>query len=358
MEMKNLLQYDQLNLFDVIKNFPEQIRQAIEIGYSSPKFNYEIKSNNILILGMGGSAIGGDLLRSYCKACKGADEINISVNRNYTIPNHFDKNTLVIASSYSGGTEETLSALKDCISKGINNILCISSGGELASIAEENGFPLIKIPSGFQPRAALAFSFFPLLLLLVKSKLFSNEAENITKSAMEELLVLLDKKVNIYKEVNGTNPALELAKKLYEKLTIIYSSSDLLDAVNIRWRGQIQENAKHFACGNFLPEMNHNEINSFKFPEYLGASSVCLFLKDVQDHKRILIRFNALEQVLGKYTKDIISLQGEGKYFLTRMFDLLYLADWTSYYLAMLNKIDPTQIPEISFLKSELSKEL
>ena len=350
-----LFRHDKSNMFDILKTFPKQIETAIEIGKSAPKFKYTFKSNNFLILGMGGSAIGGDILRTYAKETKGADKLLIQSCRDYSVPGYFDNTTNVIASSYSGDTEETLSALKDCIDRGMENIVCISSGGKLTEMAKENNFPLISIPGGLQPRCALGSSFFPLIYLFLNSNAFNDIARSVTELAIEELKEILNAKSKIYSELNESNPALNLAKEIFEKIPIIYSSSQILDAVNLRWRCQIQENAKNFVCGNLLPEMNHNEINSFRFPSQVKNNFKVIFLKDILDNDRVKIRFDALEQVIDKYSPNTISLTGDGKYFLSRIFDLIYLGDWTSYYLALLNETDPTPIPEILFLKDFLS---
>jgi len=358
---KKIQEIDSLNMFDILKNFPAQVKDAISIGMQAPLFPglniSSLKNDNIdvLVLGMGGSAIGGDILKSYCQGTPGAEHINISVNRNYNVGGSVHSGTNVIASSYSGETEETISALRQVL--GITkNVICITTGGQLEKIAIENNLPVIKIPPGMQPRCALGYSFFTMLYLLITNNFFEDDAEETTENAIEELLSNLDQKALTYSDFkNEDNLALNTASKLHGTIPVIYSSVDRLDAINCRWRGQIQENAKNLAFGNTLPEMNHNEINGWNFPDNMTKNFSVIFLKDKEDNPRTQIRFQALSSIIEEKVGQILSFEGEGDNLLTRMFDLIYLADWLSYYLAIYNQIDPTPIPYISKLKNFLA---
>ena len=350
---------DSQNMFDILKDFPEQVKEAIAIGKKSPIFpkpvSYiESTSINIHILGMGGSAIGGDILRTYCRSIEGAEHLNISVTRNYSAGNIIP-NSYIIASSYSGETEETISALNEVL-KISNNIVCITTGGKLEKIARDNNLPVIKIPAGLQPRCALGYSFFTMLYLLLSNKLFKIKAVEVTEKAIKELLKVLAQKAVIYSDFkNENNPPLVAGLKLSGTIPVIYSSVDRLEAVNWRWRGQIQENAKNFAFGSFLPEMNHNEINGWNNPADLTKAFSIIFLKDKEDNPRTKIRFDALSSIIADKAAQVFSFEGDGEYLLTRMFDLIYLGDWISYYLAIYSQIDPTPIPYISKLKNFLA---
>ena len=350
--IKNNLHIDSENLLEVIKAFPSQIEQAIEIGKNCPMFTSGDKINKIIVLGMGGSAIGGDLLRSFTNGI--GEEITISVNRNYTLPAYLDKSYHFIASSYSGTTEETLSAYN--FAKNISkNILAITTGGELKQKALSDKFPVIEIPAGFQPRAALGYSFFPTLSVLLRCKAYSEKGIETTYSAFEELVPLLKERAVQYGTLDDSNPAVLIAGKLLGKLPVIYSADEKLDAVNLRWRGQIQENAKNAAFGNFLPEMNHNEINGWTYPAQIKETGIAVFLTDPEDNERTALRFQALRSVIEENGNEVIELTSKGEHLLTRIFDLIYLADWVSFYLAMLNKVDPTPIPLINRLKNFLA---
>ncbi len=340
--------YDNFNMRKLLINFPNQIEQAVEIGN---KINFNLKKSNvknIVITGLGGSAIGGDLLRSYL-----SDELTIPllVNRNYNVPEFVDKNSLVIVSSYSGNTEETISAHIDA-QKRKAQIVCITSGGETEKIAKKYKNYIIKIPKGYPPRAALGFSFFPILILMYKLDFVKNK-----KNEIKETISLLKKKVKSYQNLNADkNPALQLAQKFFNRLPIIYSSSEHLDSVNLRWRGQLSENSKVLAFGNILPEMNHNELVGWKVLKSLMANMLVVFLKDKNDHRRVKIRMKITEGIVKEYAADILNVESEGNSLLARMFSLIYLGDWASYYLAIINGIDPTPVKVIDYLKNELAK--
>jgi glucose/mannose-6-phosphate isomerase len=340
--------YDKSNMFDVLKQFGEQLKEAFEIGkqfYVPDELKFV---KNIIITGLGGSAIGADLLRSYLRY---EIKIPLLVNRNYFLPAFADNNTLVIISSYSGNTEETLSAYDDAKSKGCK-ILCISSGGKLSVMAESDGYLLIKIPEGYQPRCALGFSFIPLLMLLAKLG-FVKERD----SDIGGLASYIIKKSELYTTLNeNLNPAIKLAHHLEGKIPVIYSSEDLLDIVNLRWRGQISENAKSLAFGNYLPEMNHNEIvgwqENSEFLRYFAA----IFLTDNEDNPRVLKRIEITKQLIEPYRGIEIDVSAEGNTRLERLFDLIYLGDWISFYLAILYKINPTPVEKINILKNKLTE--
>ncbi len=345
--IKNL---DNQDMFSVLMSFPRQMSEAVQIGRNSPLFQSTEIPQKIIILGMGGSAIGGDLLRSYASAIEGASHLNIVVNRGYDLPGFVDDSWFVIVSSYSGGTEETISSYEQAKKKS-KNIFVITAGGEIEKLAKADGFPTAIIPGGLMPRCGLGYSFVTMLFQLMRIHAFQQKAIEVTSEALIEIENLLGSKAKIYSEINDKNPAIELAKKLAAKQLIFHSAESRLDVVNLRWRGQIQENAKQIAFGSLLPEMNHNEINSWSFPEGAAKGYFAIFLKDKEDHRQTKKRFGAIEQIYKDFGIDSISLEGDGKSLLARMFDLIYLADWTSYWLALVNGIDPTPIPVISKLK-------
>lgn len=340
--------YDNYNMRDLLINFPKQIQQAVEIGN---KIDFKIKKKaiqNIVITGLGGSAIGGDLIRSYL-----SNELTVPliVNRNYSLPEFTSSGTLVIVSSYSGNTEETISSHLDALNRKAQ-IACITSGGETERLAKKHKNYLIKIPKGYPPRAALGFSFFPILILLSKLGLVKNK-----QKAIKETISLLQKKSKIYQSLNADkNPALQLAQKFFNRLPVIYSSSDHFDSVNLRWRGQLSENSKVLAFGNVLPEMNHNELVGWKILKSIMANMVVIFLKDKNNHKRIKTRMKITEEIVKEYAAEVLNIESQGKSLLTRMFSLIYLGDWTSYYLSIINGVDPTPVKVIDYLKNKLSK--
>jgi glucose/mannose-6-phosphate isomerase len=354
-EKFNIKDLDRSDMFEILRDFPSQVEQACQIGVEAPFFNKPLKSNNFVLMGMGGSAIGGDLIRSYLAGIKG-NKINLSISRSYNVPHYADETFNFIASSYSGGTEETLSSINQAID--INaNILAITSGGTLESICNEKDIPAIKIPGGMMPRCAVGYSFFPLLHMFLKSDLIEEETKKKIIKSIEETQELLRRKKEIYSDFKDEehNPALKIARILRHNVSIIYSGNELLDTVNLRWRGQIQENSKALAFGNVIPEMNHNEINSWILPEDLLGRFVAIYLFDRDYNKKIKERIFAVDKILSEKIHRTIKIESLADSLLARMFDILYLGDWVSFYLALLNEEDPTPIPLIMRLKEELA---
>jgi glucose/mannose-6-phosphate isomerase len=273
------------------------------------------------------------------------------VNRSYTLPEFVNKSTLVVVSSYSGNTEETLSAYKTAREKNAK-ILCLTTGGEVMRLAEQHRNPVIKVVPGLQPRAALGYSFFPLLLALTRIGLLKDRNNNIRETV--DVLWKLSRQLGNYR--NKTNRAIRIARALHGRLPIIYSSSEHLDAVNVRWRGQISENAKQLAYGHVLPEMNHNEIVGWDVDRALLKKSVVLFLKDKGVHDRVRLREEITRSIVRRHAGKVLEVSSEGSSLLARIFSLVYLGDWVSYYLAILNRRNPTPVKVIEYLKGELAK--
>ncbi len=335
---------DGSNMFQHLKDFPNQILESIKICSNSPYFPN--KHQKFILLGMGGSAIAGDLLQSFFRNSKfnGAE---IFTNRNYQLMKSINYETNLIVSSYSGNTEETLEAYSTA--KNItNNIIGITSGGKLVELMIRDGFEFIQIPKGLQPREALGYSFFTLLLTLIKS--IGNEKDYANMiNLLKKLYEFLSKKSLDYSNFEF-NQAINLAKAIKNKIVVIYSTEETMFPVALRFKAQIQENSKNLAFCGLIPEMNHNEINSFVHPADLVGKIKMILLKDPNDHPKNKKR---IEAVFSVFNKDLETelLESSENEFLFRMFDLIYLLDWTSFYLALENNVDPTPIPVIKKLK-------
>jgi len=346
--MADLKAIDPDGMYDKIFNFPEQLEEAAAIGNKlnpDPKYFKNIRS--LVVIGMGGSAIGGDLVRSFL-----ADRIKIpfAICRHYKLPDYVDENTLIVASSYSGNTEETLSAFDDAVSRGAM-LACITTGGKLGELADKLKLLKATLPTGYPPRAALGFSFIPLLMLISKLGLV-DDVENDIK----ELILGLKTMCTAFEVNKNTqnNPAKSLAAKLYGKIPIIYSGPELTDAIGTRWKGQICENAKCLAFNNQFPEFNHNELVGWNVIESYREKLVVIYLRDSDDHDRIKKRMSIVKEIIEKLDVEIIDIWSQGDFVLGRMFSLIQIGDFASFYLAVLNKIDPTPVKVIDFLKAEL----
>jgi glucose/mannose-6-phosphate isomerase len=348
MKNSSIQLYDPSGMRNLLVEFPDQIENAVRIGKAA-RMPYRASAIDAIVLtGLGGSAIGGDVLRSYL-----ADSLDVPfiVNRNYVLPEFVGPRTLVIVASYSGSTEETIAAHQDA-NRRKAKVLCISSNGETAKMAAQRKQPLITIPKGFPPRTALGYAFFPPLVALTTMGFIRSRDKEI-----RETVRLLRRLAGVYGSLTRKdNLALETAKKLYNKLPIIYSAADRLDVVNTRWRGQLAENSKVLAFGHVLPEMNHNELVGWKALKRQMEDMAVVFLRDKGDHERITIRAGITKSIVGEYAGRVLELESQGVSPLARMFSLIYLGDWVSYYLALMNGVDPTPVRVIDYLKRELSK--
>lgn len=339
--------YDRSDMRELLTGFPHQVQDAVRIGREATLVGLKGKPSGIVVSGLGGSAIGGDLLRSYL-----SDQLEIPflINRHYTLPRFVGPSTLVVISSYSGGTEETLASYHEAMKRKAQ-IICFTSGGEIAALARKNRQTLVMLPKGYPPRAALGYSFFPLLLTLARYRVIPSQ-----DAAVRETVALLKKLSVRYRLTGQKNRALELARQLYNKIPVIYSSTERTDAVNLRWRGQIAENAKTLAFGHVFPEMNHNELVGWKVLRRVMEEMAVIYLHDREDHPRVTMRMDVARGIIGEFAARIIDVKSEGKSRLARTFSLIHLGDWTSFYLAMLNGVDPTPVHVIDYLKRQLEK--
>lgn len=340
---------DKSNMFLHLKNFPDQIMQSIEIAKKYRGF--QNKNKKFVLLGMGGSAIAGDLLQTYFRNSP-YNDIELFVNRNYYLLRKVDSNTNVIVSSYSGNTEETLEAY-GYAKQFTQNIIGITSGGRLKEILSDDGFPVVEIPSGLQPREALGYSFFTLFLLILKPLLFDYDFQK-TIEKLGNLMAFLNEKAEQYSKPQN-NDAFDMALKLKDRIPIIYSTEETFFSVALRIKAQIQENAKQLCFIGVVPEMNHNEINSYVFPESMINNIKVLFLKDKNDHPKNKKRIEATKLILSKKI-EVEEWESDKKDFLFRLFDAIYFFDWVSFYLAMENGVDPTPIPTIKELKDFMQR--
>jgi len=349
LNLKNIKEIDSQKMLQLLMDFPLQCQMALETANQAEIF-HQRSFNKIIFIGMGGSAIAGDLLKSYLY-----NELNIPVMvfREYHLPEFVDKNTLVFASSYSGNTEETLSCYMEAKKKGAS-IIGISSGGKLQEEIVKDGNIFIPIPSGFPPRCALGYlSLIPLRILerigMVKSK--SGECSEMI-SVLNELK---DKHLNPH-IAKHENPAKYLAFNICNKIPLLYSSSLYFDVVIARFRAQINENAKSLAISNLLPEMNHNEIEGFANIKKFAKHLVAIFLLDMDMHPRVKKRIEITSQIIRDTGVDVFEVSSQGRGLLSRIFSLIYTVDFVSFYLAVLYDTDPTPVKKIAFLKEKLKE--
>lgn len=324
---------------EIIASVVNQVNEANQIGrgieFKRPA--KEIKS--ILVCGLGGSGIGGKIVGLLLN-----EELKIPflLSNDYSVPACVDESTLVIASSYSGNTEETLWAVRECVRRGAE-IAVITSGGELLEMAKSQGWNHVVVPGGQQPRAMLVYSIVQQLFLLTKYGLISDrELQNL-----ERVAPLLEKESNYIQQ-----DARRVATFLFDKRPIIYSGSNF-EGIAVRFRQQLNENAKVLCWHHIFPEMTHNELVGWAGG---NDSMAVIFLRTGFDHPRTNYRWDISRDVIAQYTSHITEIVARGESRLEQNFYLIHLTDWVSYYLAELKKVDPVEVNIIGHLKSEMSK--
>ena len=350
-DVNEIKKIDRNGMYDLIYQFPSQFEDALNIteAVKLPSWNTN-QIENIVVAGLGGSAIGGDLVRSYL-----AEKLKTPflICRNYTLPNFVDESTLVFISSYSGNTEETLSAYEDAQKRGAK-ILTLSSGGKVEERSLQHKIICVNIPKGFQPRAALGYSFVPILVMLERLGFVRGEKDEI--KGTKEFLSSNRSKYVMELGIDE-NLAKRIALELHKKLPIIYAGTDHFDAVSTRWKGQICENAKMLAFNNIFPEFNHNELVGWKILSGYRDDLIVVILKDRNDHPRIKRRMEIVKRVIEKEGVKAVVVESCGETLLSRIFSLIQLGDFVSFYLAILNREDPFPVKVIDFLKNELARE-
>lgn len=339
------------NMYNRIFDFPEQVAEGLKLvrGWKINNDDFsDIK--NIVVIGMGGSAIGGDLCRSLLA---GQMLVPFQICRHYKLPEYVDDETLVIASSYSGNTEETLSALDDALHR--KSMICaLSTGGMLEDVAGLNEIPLLRLPAGLQPRAALGYSFAPIAAFLQKINLVSGITEQIGE-ALDALRSWRDDYIEDAL-VDG-NLAKQLAQKMHGKIPIIYGGPTLTDIVAVRWKGQICENGKSLAFANIYAELNHNELVGWSdLIKPYADRLIVIQLRDTGDHLKISDRMNIVKEIIQKQGVEVIDVMSRGSSDAARILSLIQLGDFASYYLAILNEVDPTPVEVIETLKNALAE--
>lgn len=322
----------------LVENFS---RQLIEAKAISEKAILEKKSGiqSVLITGLGGSGIGGTVLGELvAKSCP----VPILVNKDYFLPEFVNAHTLVIVSSYSGNTEETLSAMQDAIQRGAQ-IVCVTSGGKILELAKQHQFGFIEIPGGLPPRSCLGYS----LIQLIKVLEVYGFADASLYQDLDKSIALLDKEsLAIQKE------AQEIAKKLYQKFPILYSLGSCEGAV-VRFRQQINENSKMLCGHHSFPEMNHNELVGWVEE---NKDLAVVTMRTSFDYARTVKRYDFCKSLFEKLSSSVTDIYAKGDSRLEQYLYLVHIGDWISCYLADLKGIDPVEVQVIDRLKAELSK--
>lgn len=333
-------------LGDLFKT-PDYCRDAIS---RANQLNVSLKANpqNIVIVGMGGSAIGGEILKDWLRETL---PISIEVCRDYVLPAFVNKNTLVLANSYSGNTEETLTAFLSAIKRNCK-VLAVTSGGQLETFCKKLQVPHVIIPSGLQPRVAIPYMFFPLPVLLVKLGILSN-----IDSELEEAIYVLENvaKANASNVLSEDNKAKQLATELLGTIPVVYGFRQYT-CIAHRLKAQFNENSKIHSRSNIFPELNHNETVGYDAPEDLNKKQSVILIRDPKEPPEIRNRIETTSNLVLRNAKKVMEIEAYGEGKLAKMLSVMCIGDYTSVYLAILQNKDPTPVKIIDKVKAELAK--
>ena len=351
---------DKSSMLEACERLPDSCRDAIKLAkrlqipgktrVSEQSGITLMKPRNLVVAGMGGSAIGGEMLKDWLRD---KSSIPIEVSRDYSLPAYVDKRSLVIAISYSGETEETLSAFVDAIKRRCM-ILTISTGGHLETFSKRLQIPHLKIPSDFPaPRAAIGYTFFPLVILMEKFQIVHN-----TKSEIDEALEVLQQvsNRNALETPLKSNNAKRLAFEIGNSIPIVCGFTGN-SSVARRLKCQFNENSKVPSKFETLPELNHNEIVGWEASRKVTKHFSAILLRDNEEPPRIKSRIEMTKEIAVKKFSKVLEIHALGKKKLAKILSAMYIGDFASIYLALLREVDPTPTKNITHLKRRLKKE-
>ncbi|HEX6061985.1 MAG TPA: bifunctional phosphoglucose/phosphomannose isomerase [Candidatus Limnocylindria bacterium] len=329
-----------------IKDLPLQIKDAWKIVSATtlPPAYGDVR--NIIVLGMGGSAIGGEFAGALL-----TDELKVplSVHRDYGVPSYIGRDSLVIVSSFSGNTEETLSGFDEAKKRGAK-ILAITTGGRLADEAKALRLPLITFGYHAQPRAALGYSLTLVMGALTKLGLVRDMGKEIEAALAD--VAKLEERVH---EGARTNDAKKMAIELVGKIPVIYGAG-VMGVMARRVKDQWNENAKNWAHFDVMSELNHNAVVGFPHPPIARDAQVVLMLRSKRDNPRHKLRFDVTKELLDRSQIPHKDLQFDGGSLLSEVLQMTYFTDYVSFYVSLLNGADPSPVTSIDYLKDRLAK--
>lgn len=325
----------------LIDGYSAQVVQAIALGKSQQLTAPANEIRQVVIAGLGGSGIGGSIVKMLTAQTLPAP---LEILKSYDLPAWVGKHTLLLASSHSGNTEETLTVVQQAAQKGAK-IVAITTGGQMADLAKSNGWDLVLMP--FEkpcPRQFLAYSLIQQLYVLINLGLVP-----------ASLAADIDEGAALVQTSPVQQVAREIAAKCANRLPFIYAD-ERLGALALRFQQQINENAKQMAHVNVFPEMNHNELVGWRLPAQHLQQSVVILLRSAHNHPRVDIRLAVCEPIFRKLTADVVHLQLQGNSLAAQTLHFIHLTDWVSYFLAEINGVDAYEIDVINHLKNELAK--
>ncbi len=342
---------DSLDFLDAVRGLPEQLTTAHEAaGALDPEQFPRRDFRNIVVCGMGGSGISGDVVAAVFNDVL---PVPVTVLKQYRVPAFVGPDSLVFAMSYSGETEETVSMATVAAERGAT-IVAVSTGGKLAKLAEQAGGLHLPCPEGFLPRAAIGALVGPLVVTLFRMGL----APGAHVQLMQAQAQLARRRDRCEPAVEGAaNPARELARKIERTIPVVYGGGALGAVAAYRWKCDVNENAKAPAFSHAYPELDHNEICGWGQHGDVTRQLVTIVeLRHGYEHAQLGRRFEYTREIIDETVHQVLSVEAEGEGRLAQLLDLMYVGDWTSCYLALDNDVDPGPIDAIFELKSKLAQ--
>ena len=341
---------DPEDFLGVVEAFPDQVREGWRIGMTSDGLPSSDDIANVLVLGMGGSGVSGDVLRAVAGPVA---KVPFHVSKGYALPTWVGPSTLIFAASYSGNTEETLAAFDAAITAGAR-IVSVTTGGALAERASAAGLPVISIPAGLQPRAALGYLAMPALAITQRLGICPSFEADI-EDALETLANRVDE---FQRKVLVTdNAAKQMAQTLLGKVPIIYGSEGIAEVAAYRWKCQLNECAKVPSWWHSFAELNHNEVVGWaQLKDVTSTSTAVVILRHESEHPRISKRIEVTKPIISEHVSSVTEVRASGASALARFLDLVYAGDFVATYLALLEGVDPTPVDVITSLKNKLAE--
>ncbi len=323
-------------MLDILRNFPTQCIEATKLGHGI-KINCGTSEadsiNEVVIAGVGGSAFAGDVVE-----CLAGKEVRVRVSKGYSLPFGVGKNSLVFAVSYSGNTEETISAFEEAVKKNIGRVIGVGSGGKLEALCKKQNFAFIKVPGGLPPRGSTGYLALSILNVLIDNHIISSKW--IEKIGVE------------LKDSDAEQTGKAIGERVFKKIPLVYSSDDL-ECISYGWKMKFNENSKIHAFANKFPELDHNELVGYTKK---NGDFHTILVRDSGDNLRIKKRFDITQKLIERLGGECTVVNTKGSNLASRVFYALYVGDWASFYLALKNKVEARPVEIIEELKKEMEK--
>jgi glucose/mannose-6-phosphate isomerase len=342
---------DTLGFVEAVRSLPEQFAAGVEAarGVDLTALG-EAPVERVVVCGMGGSGISGDVLAAVAGP---VSPVPIVVSKGYELPAFAGPETLVFAMSYSGGTEETLEATAAALAAGAR-VVAVTAGGRLGALAAERKAPVVPCPGGFMPRAALGHLASPLFVVLDRLGVLPGATAWVESAGRRAA----QRRAGCSPEVESPgNPARELARRIGRTIPLVWGGGALGAVAALRWKADVNENAKAPAFFNVFPELDHNEICGFgQHGDVTRQVLTLVELRHGYEHPQVARRVEATRAIVDETVSAVLTVTAEGDGPLPQLVDLMYLGDWVSVYLALDAGVDPGPIDAIARLKDELAR--